>query len=86
MRRLDRDALNSAGPEAVGQVAMTVLNALQAFAPHQQALGLALAFRALADRYATPPQDVFAALGNLMAADGRRPELRAVRNYVEAEL
>lgn len=86
--KLDRDLLNNASPREVTTQAMAIIDAIQDAQPHVQAAAAAVLFLTVAQRYRTPAQDIFTAVGNMMAdpIHGERPELRALRMYAENEL
>lgn len=86
MKRFDRDALANINPRKAATSAMSVIDALQDYLPHEQVAGLCAVFSLLADRYGVRLPDAMEVVNNVMTfADGRRPEFKAVEQYMREE-
>lgn len=82
----NRDIMNMAQPALVAHASMTTLNGLQDFRPEIQIMGAAAVFLELADYLGIPAQEAFTATTNLINGDdGKRPEFRAIRAYMDGE-
>lgn len=83
----NRDLFNNADTRRVGNAAMTIIDRLQHFRPHEQMHAAAVVFLVLAEHWGMSAQDAFTATKNLInGAEGKRPELAAVEQYVKEEL
>lgn len=79
--------MNNADPRTVAQAAMTAVDRLQSFPAAEQIMGAAALFLILAEHRGIPAQDIFTATKNLInGTDGKRPEFRALAQYVKHEL
>lgn len=79
--------MNNADPHRVASAAMTVVDRLQSYHPAEQIMGVAALFLILAEHRGVPAQDIFTATKNLInGVDGKRPEFRALQEYVKHEL
>lgn len=84
---LDRDNLNATNLRGACRASMAVIDVLQNHPPHEQVAGLGACFVLLAEHHAVPLQDAMVAIQNMMKdADGRRPEFKAVGDYLRHEL
>lgn len=87
MPKLDRLHLGNADVNESARAAMGVINALQHFRPEYQMAGLTASFLLLCDELQVRPAEAFSYVQKIMNhADGRRPEFRAVKMYLENEL
>lgn len=85
--KIDKDLLANCDRAAGGRAAMEVVTALQKHDPHVQVVGLAAAFKLLTEETKLHVGDVLTYTGNLMNdAEGRRPEFKAVSEYIKNEL
>lgn len=84
---MNTDRMNNANPHTVASAAMAVVDRLQNFPPADQIMGAAALFLILAEHRGIPAQDIFTATKNLInGVDGKRPEFRALAEYVKHEL
>lgn len=84
---MNRDKMNNADPAHVANTTFAVVDRLQNFPQHTQAMGLSAALLLLADAYNVSAQDIFTTTKNLMnSKEGLRPEFGAVRDYIKHEL
>lgn len=79
--------MNNADPKLVAETTFSVIDRLQNFPQHSQAMAVAAALLTLADVYKVSAQDIFTTTKNLMnSKEGLRPEFAAVRDYIKYEL
>lgn len=85
---MNYDTLVNAPSEEVAQVAMQLVDRLQASPPSLQCAGLAAVFLAACRVHQTDPADVLTVAQNMLAdtIHGERPEFRALRLYARHEL
>lgn len=87
MRSFNRDLFGCASPREVGKASMAVVDELQAFPPEVQMAGACATFILLAEAAGVPVADAFTTVKNIMNhADGKRPEFKAVADYIKHEL
>lgn len=84
---INRDLLVSADAARVCNSAMAVIDRLQDFTPEEQMLGLTAAFMLLAKHQKQNPGELFLITDNVVnGVEGKRPEFRAVEQYMRDEL
>ena len=87
MAKLDRLHLGNADVNQSARASMEVINALQNHRPEYQMAGLTAAFLFLCEHLQVRPTEAFSYIQKIMNhADGRRPEFKAVKMYLENEL
>lgn len=83
---MNRDKLNNVPLRRAANAAMAIIDRAQNIEEGAREAGIAAAFLLLCEHWGTSPQDVFAATTNIMNhADGRRPEFKAVAQYLAEE-
>ena len=83
---LDTFALGSCNLRSAANASMAVIDALQNYPAHEQAAGLAAAFLLMTERFKLRVPDTCAVASNLIfAAEGKRPEFKAVEHYMREE-
>lgn len=84
---IDRDKINHASRDQVAQATVALVDANQARPAEVQVVAAATLYLLLCDHYGVRPQDIFDATNNLINdAEGRRPEIAGVADYIQHEL
>jgi len=85
---MNRDSLTNMSPDDAARASMKVIDTMQSMPPEQQIAGAAATFTLLCERLGVAPQDAYSVVTNIMsnADSDRRPEFRAVKNYLESEV
>lgn len=84
---LNRDALNAVDVGEVANATMAVIDRIQNMSAETAVAAMAATFLLMCERYDLTPQDAFAVVDNVMNyAEGRRPEFKAVAQYLDEEL
>lgn len=86
MKRFDGDRYGNVDSRQAARAAMTVADAIQDLPAEEQVAGLACAFKLCAERYGLNVPDTLTVSGNIInTVDGKRPEFRALAEYMEKE-
>lgn len=84
---MNLDKLTNIPTRQAANATMSIIDCVQRLQPEERPVALAASFLLLAERLDVPAQDLFTYSTNIMNhADGRRPEFKAVADYLENEL
>lgn len=84
---LNQDDLNNIQVAEAANASMALLLVLQDMPAHTQVASIASMFLLIMERYGFNPQDAFSVINNIMNhAEGRRPEFKAIAQFMREEL